>query len=202
MFAACAIGAGDDDDLRDPLGSAQRLTIVPAESAASVHATIRRADGVHAGEAQLAVRDGHLVVHVDRGPDDDDRLVIDELRLRYRDIVLPEAYFHDGQVLTGITVRLERPLALPASRATDGARWASATADLQLDWDLTVDGQAHGLAPQTLPALGLEPIVSDDAGALRADLGISHPGVVWTWAEDVITLGQPHAQLTATTGID
>lgn len=202
VFAACAAGDSTDDDPRDTLASPQRATLAAGESKTTVHASIRRPDGVHGGEADLLVASGQLVVHVEREPDGHDQLVLDELRVAYQDVVLPPAYFHDGQVLTGIEVRLERPLAMAARVTARGVVWGNATADLRLDWDLRVDGQPYGLAPQSLEGLDLELIVSAQDGALRADLAVFRDGLMWTWADDVITLADATLITSAYGGID
>lgn len=198
---ACAAGGGDGDDPRDVLGSQRRATIAPVESKTEVHASIERPDGVHGGSAQLQLQDGHVVLHVDRGPDDDDRLVLDELRLAYQDIVLPPAYFHDGQILSGVVVQLDHPLEMRVASTGAGAMLATGATDLRLDWDLRVDGEAYGLAPQKLATLDVELVVSR-GDELRVDLSLFRDGVMWTWAEDVITLGDAEVVATAHAAID
>ncbi len=201
-LVACASSEGGVDDPRDLLASPQRASIAASESKTNVHASIRRPDGIHGGDASLLVKEGHAVVRMDRGPDRDDRLVLEELRVAYQDVVLPPAYFHDDQVLTGIEVRLERPLEMPARASASGVVWSSGTADLRLDWDLRVDGERYGLAPQTLAGLDVELIVSTPDGALRVDLAVFRDGLMWTWAEDVITLSDAVLVTTAYGGID
>lgn len=202
VLAACAAGEGAVDDPRDLLASPQRASVAASESKTNVHASIRRPDGIHGGDASLLVKEGQAVVRVDRGPDRDDRLVLEELRVAYQDVVLPPAYFDGGQVLTGIEVRLERPLEMRARTSAGGAVWGVGTTELRLDWDLRVDGEAHGLAPQTLAGLDVELIVSAPDGALRADLAVFRDGLMWTWAEDVITLSDAVLITTAYGGID
>lgn len=202
VLAACAAGEGAVDDPRDLLASPQRASIAASASKSNVRASIRRPDGIHGGDANLLVKDGHAVVRVDRGPDRDDRLVLEELRLAYQDVVLPPAYFHDGQALTGLEVRLERPLEMPARTSARDVVWSAGTTDLRLDWDLRVDDEAHRLAPQTLAGLDVEIVVSASDGALRVDLAVFRDGLVWTWAEDVITLSDAALITTAYGGID
>jgi hypothetical protein len=201
LVPACAVGGGDGDDPRDVLGSPRRATIAPVESKTEVRASIARPDGVHSGGARLQIKEGHVVVHVARGPDDDDRLVLDELRITYQDIVLPPAYFHGGQVLSGVVVQLEHPLEMRVQSTGAGALLATGATDLRLDWDLRVEGEAYGLAPQQLPAFDVELVASSD-DTLRVDLSLFRDGVMWTWAEHVVTLGDAEVVTTAYGGID
>jgi hypothetical protein len=127
--------------------------------------------------------------------------VLDQLRIAYQDIVLPPAYFHDGQVLSSIVVQLEQPLEMRVQSTGAGAMLASGATDLRLDWDLRVDGVVSGLAPQTLPAFDVELVVSTD-DTLRVDLSLFRDGVMWTWAEHVVTLGDAEVVTAAYGGID
>jgi hypothetical protein len=202
-LTACATCEGVDDAVGDRLGQPQHMTIAAHDAKISVHGAIRRSDGVHGGTADLGLRGGHVVVHLDRDPDGRDRLVLDELHLACDDVLLPPAYFPERQVLTGILARLEQPLIIPAVRASDGVVWAPGKTDLRLDWELLIDGELVPLGAQTLTEIDVEVVVSgDDDGALRADVALFRSGVMWSWLGDVLTLAELVVVVDASPGID
>lgn len=192
VLAACATGDGDVPDLEPR----QRLVIDPAATKTVLEASIVAADGKHAGVASLPMRGGDFVVHVERAPDGEELLVLDDMRLVYEDVVLPPAYFHQGQILTGIVAVIPRPLLMRAVRTIDGVVWGAAKTDVRLAWNLRIDGEDHHLLSQTLPELEFELVMSADGGRLRADLSVLRHGVMWTWA-NTITLGELEVQAVA-----
>jgi hypothetical protein len=200
-LVACATGDGDSDGPLGEVGVSRRATMAQGETTTLVRGTVRTADGVHVGEALVEERTGMIAVHRDVGPDRDDRLVIDELDIAYGDVALPSAYFQRGEVLTGISVRLERPMGFRAQGSADGLMWTSGKIDLRLDWSLRIDGESHPLLSQPLDQLDAEVVVSDDEEGLRVDLSLLHPGTVWMWA-DVLTLGDVDVRATAYGSID
>jgi hypothetical protein len=200
-LVACATGDGEFDGPLDEVGVQRRATMEQGLTTTLVRGTVRTADGVHAGEALVEETGGEIIVHRELDPDGDQRIVVYELTIAYLYIPLPVEYFHEREALTGISVRLERPMSLRAQGSADGVLWMSGRLDLRLDWSLLVDGDVHPLLSQTLSQLDTQIVVTDDERGLRVDLSVLHPGAVWRWA-DILTFGDVDLRATAYGSID
>ncbi len=186
-LAACGGGAADDDvalTTRGILADPQPFAVVAAESAASLHAELRRGDKLEEADVALVVTGGAFTAGAPGA-----RITLDALQIDVGDIALPVDIFPARLILTQVHVHLATPMSSPAYWTDDDeAATGAGQGDLTLDWSLAVDGNTYGLGSQTLTGLGFALALTRDDAGVRLELGAVAEGVMWSWA-DLVALG-------------
>lgn len=188
VVAAGYVGGGCDsaasvgapvETAREVLASPTQMAVVPASSGVALRAELDRGDHVDAGRVAIAVTRGSLWTRTAGN-----QLVIDSLALELAPVDLP-ADVLEGARLTDLRLRL------PAAVYTRDARWhdddngcdATATAALELDWSLELDGKSYPLAPQRIDGIDLAMMIGRDGDAVTLDVGAMGSGTRWSWAD-------------------
>ncbi len=199
-LVACGGGSDEGTDVpttRELLARERVFAVDGDDSAATLHAEVRRGSKVEAADVTLAVTGGAIELGADA-----ELLVIDDLSITFGDVALPVDVFPAQLVLTGIHAQLARTLHASAYWSLDDQRaTAFATASLRLDWKLAVAGEVYPLGAQTLDGLDLAFGVDRDETGLLVELGVTAGGVMWSWA-DVVALGDLDLTLTGRVAVE
>jgi hypothetical protein len=149
-----------------------------AASAGAITAERNRSDGWSAGLVELAIERGDFVVAVDA-----DGVSLDELALEIGPIEVPDSVLGYSVQLTDIRITLAEPVRVDATWAGDDDARGDAALPIVLAWSLVNHGTKAPLGAPDLPAVPAELVLAGNGTAVTAELRVSAPGELWSWAD-------------------
>lgn len=164
--------------VRERLVRPTLFEVSTTDSAGAITAA-RRSDGAWVpGLADLRIDAGELVLSAG----DDDTLSLDELRIDIGPIAIPESVLGYPLELTNIQLSLVDSVKFVAEWSSEDEARGNASIDLLLKWSLTNHGTTSPLGSPDLPPVPVEVEVSGNGQAVHAEVRVSAPGELWSWA--------------------
>ena len=166
--------------IRERLGHATQLVVLPATSGGALTARHWSRHGWIGGDVPLVITSGGVTAQADLHG----QLEVASMRLALAPIDIPQDTAGVPIRLEHLELDLEQPIAATATKWTplDDAATASSMARLQLSWAVTIDGTTTALTPQHLPPVPLAITVGGDHDTVDATLAFDLAGTVWGWA--------------------
>ena len=184
LLSGCAISVEEEGppaptSVRERLEAPARLLVVPAASGGVITAERKVGASWEAGLVDLRIENGEVVVSTtSRGA-----LSLDALQVSFAPLDLP-AQFLDGHhvQITNLRLDLARPRQGATAWVDDDEVTLAADLDLQLTWQLAIDGSPVPLGSPRLPPVPVVLVLTGDGAHLRAELRLRAPGELWSWA--------------------
>jgi len=166
--------------VRERLADQTRLLVDRAGSGGAITAEHHVAGGMwEGGSVDLAIANGELLVSSDAPG----ALTLDGLQVNFETLQIPPGVFGSIDAkLTHVRIDLRNQLRAPATWVTDDEVHLDANLDIDLSWELTLDGTVSPLGSPKLPLVPAEIVVTGDGEHVAAELRVRAPGELWSWA--------------------
>jgi len=166
--------------VRERLEDLTHLQVEAAASGGAITAERHVAGGEWTGGlVDLQIENGELLVSSDAPG----ALTVDGFQVSFKPLQIPPGVFggKDAQ-LTHVRVDLKNQLRAPAQWVTDDEVHLQANLDINLSWELTLDGSPAPLGSPRLPLVPVEIVLTGDGEHVNAELRAHAPGELWSWA--------------------
>ncbi len=166
--------------VRERLEDLTRLQVVAAESGGGITAERHVSGGEWMGGlVDLQIENGELLVSSDAPG----ALTVDGMQITFKPLQIPPGVFggKDAQ-LTHVRIDLKNELRSPARWVSDDEVHLDAKLDINLSWELTLDGSPAPLGSPKLPQVPVEIVLTGNGEHVNAELRAHAPGELWSWA--------------------
>jgi hypothetical protein len=166
--------------VRERLDDRTQLVVAAAHSGGAITAEHHVSGGQWEGGAvALQITNGELLVSSDAP----DALTLDGLQVSFDTLQVPAGVFGSKDAkLTNVRLDLKSELRARAHWISDDEVHLQASVDLNLSWDLVLDGSVSPLGSPKLPLVPLELVLTGDGEQVNAAVTVHAPGELWNWA--------------------
>ncbi|CAN5921918.1 hypothetical protein BH11MYX3_BH11MYX3_19470 [soil metagenome] len=166
--------------VRERLEDLTHLQVDATESGGAITAERHVAGGEWMGGlVDLQVENGELLVSSDAPG----ALTVDGMQITFKPLQIPPGVFggKDAQ-LTHVRIDLKNELRAPARWVGDDEVHLAANLEINLSWELTLDGSPAPLGSPKLPLVPVEIVLTGNGEHVSAELRANAPGELWSWA--------------------